>query len=167
MNGRIDSLIGCSRYITARAKKFAGPRHTIPYGVDTEFFCPSQSNVEGPPRLLYVGKLSPECGLHYLLDALGDLITMQPDVELTLLGSQPTCPDVYELGERQAEQVKSLLESSSGDYKTWLEQVSTPASKERLVFSTLSQPEQLREAYQRANIFVFPSPLRQDPIQLF
>ncbi len=55
----------------------------IPHGVDTRRFTPSQN---GHKNILFVGRVDPIKGIHFLIDALRH---MKSDVGLTLVGGSP------------------------------------------------------------------------------
>ncbi len=75
--------------------------HTIYFGIPLG---PPSPRPQAPgQRLLWVGRLTPEKGLHYLLGALPELRRFCPAVTLTVVASQG------EPGYRQ--QIKSLIES--------------------------------------------------------
>jgi glycosyltransferase involved in cell wall biosynthesis len=72
-----DLIMGCSHYIVNKIKaqfpQFADKCCTIFNGVDVEQFTPILEQTSSPgndyPRLLFVGRLSPEKGIHILLEA--------------------------------------------------------------------------------------------------
>ncbi|MFB3903899.1 MAG: glycosyltransferase family 4 protein [Acidobacteriota bacterium] len=93
----VSVLAGCSEYLTGLAcRRFpalAGVCDTIYNGVDPDRFSPL------PPgdgrqgiSLLYVGRISPEKGLHVLLDALARLSAACPQVSLEIIGPDSATP---------------------------------------------------------------------------
>lgn len=56
----------------------------IPYGSPIEYFAPSEEPNRGPFRVLFVGRVGPRKGVHYLLEAWRRLAL--PNAELLLVG---------------------------------------------------------------------------------
>lgn len=91
---KIDHIIGCSRYLTDHIKEANSvlPEQVSPLhnGVDIETFKPLNDKKyfqgDRPPNLLYVGRTSPEKGIHVMLEALKLIKRNYPDVKLTLIG---------------------------------------------------------------------------------
>ena len=91
-------IIGCSDYITetirARFPVIAARCHTVYNGVDTDRFCPITDfslRKSGTERLLYVGRLSPEKGVHVLIQAFKILAESRPGLRLDLVGASNAC----------------------------------------------------------------------------
>ncbi len=61
----------------------------IPYGVDLERFSPRKHEGDGPPVIGSVGRLSPEKGLKYLLQAMAVVVREEPQARLLLAGDGP------------------------------------------------------------------------------
>jgi starch synthase len=57
----------------------------LPFGVDVARFAPRRESRDGPFRVLYVGRISPAKGVHYLLDAFR--AAAFPGAELVLVGA--------------------------------------------------------------------------------
>ena len=104
----------------------------IQNGVDAERFDPSsmaRKTDESPARILFVGRVSYEKGLQYLLPALSELNTAW---RLTIVGHGPYADDVRAMS-------KSLGLEASIDWAGWVDR------------------EALPQFYRDADIFVFPS----------
>jgi glycosyltransferase involved in cell wall biosynthesis len=99
----VDGIAGCSGYITdAIANRFpayADKCATFHNGVDPERFKPSSpegaSSAESRVRLLFVGRVSPEKGLHYLIDALPAVKSRVENITLDIVGSKRQLPHEY------------------------------------------------------------------------
>lgn len=69
------------------------PIHVVSMGVDENIFNPKKFNstirqqfsIKGP-FLLFVGRLSPEKGVHYLIDVMSEVVKKIPDVVLFIIG---------------------------------------------------------------------------------
>jgi glycosyltransferase involved in cell wall biosynthesis len=83
-----DAVVTCSDYVTqrwrARFPLRADHIHTIGNGVDLERFRPVEREV--PPRILYIGRVSPEKGVHVLVQAFERVLAAVPDAELQIVG---------------------------------------------------------------------------------
>jgi len=90
----VDLIIGCSDYITdgikSRFPVIAERCHTVHSGVDTDRFCPASVSNNRPAHLLFVGRLSPEKGVHVLIRAFKILATSRPTLHLDLVGGAYT-----------------------------------------------------------------------------
>jgi glycosyltransferase involved in cell wall biosynthesis len=99
---KIDLIIACSDYITegiiTRFPAIAARCHTVYDGVDTDRFCPMQGltpQSDGTERLLYVGRLSPEKGVHVLIRAFKILAESRPQLRLDLVGASNALHYLY------------------------------------------------------------------------
>jgi glycosyltransferase involved in cell wall biosynthesis len=72
----------------------------IANGVDTEYFQPAAAPANGPPRLLYIGRLVPDKDPDTLLQAFQLTIQAHPDAELWLVGEGPRRAALQELAAR-------------------------------------------------------------------
>ncbi len=63
-----------------------------PNGVDTEVFRPAPGAGPLPPRLITVGRISPEKGIHVLLEAFARLLPDHPRARLVLVGKEAMTP---------------------------------------------------------------------------
>jgi glycosyltransferase involved in cell wall biosynthesis len=89
---QVDLMIGCSDHITNLVRRrfphLAGRCCTIYNGIDTTIF----EQGAGPPAgregrsLLFVGRVSPEKGVHLLLEAFQRLAERFPDLGLDIVG---------------------------------------------------------------------------------
>jgi glycosyltransferase involved in cell wall biosynthesis len=93
----IDAIVGSSEYIT-RAIRRHFPLHanqcvTIHNGVDIRVFHPATNDsVFDREHILYIGRLSPEKGVHLLLDALEQVVRTRPNTRLELIGGPGVVP---------------------------------------------------------------------------
>jgi glycosyltransferase involved in cell wall biosynthesis len=85
-----DLIFGCSEYLVRRFRQ-AFPEYRDRFqpmfnGVDPDRFHPSTHIPHAPKQLLFVGRISPEKGVHILLEAFERVIQHYPDVELRIVG---------------------------------------------------------------------------------
>ena len=83
----VDMVVGCSDYVTERARRVLPDVRceTLHNGVDVDAFAPGDRT---PARLLFVGRVSPDKGVHVLLDALTRVAAIHPEVELDMVGDE-------------------------------------------------------------------------------
>ena len=88
----VDAIIGCSDYITNRVKTrfphYADRCATLHNGVDIVQF--SQRSLVPPEKerkcVLFAGRVSPEKGVHVLLDAYKWVTAQEPEAQLMIVG---------------------------------------------------------------------------------
>src|SRR6185312_2705005 len=130
----VDAVATVSDFVTARARArlpaMAARIHTVGNGVDVQRFRPAARVREReahelrrrPLRLLYVGRIAPDKGVHLLTQAVDLLIREGVSLELTLIGKPGLMPyDVLSRllgGERQA--LEAVREFYGRSLRTWL-----------------------------------------------
>ena len=87
-----DAAIGCSQYVARRMEEqvptLTGRVYTVYNGLDPEEFCPDPTVERAQRTLFYVGRVTPEKGVHVLVDAFRLLVPRYPDLELIIAGPQ-------------------------------------------------------------------------------
>jgi glycosyltransferase involved in cell wall biosynthesis len=91
----LDAIIGCSEFVTQHVTRrfpVLAPRcRTINYGVDIPAFQTEPSppvDPQAPLRILFVGRVSPEKGIHVLLEAFRLVAPRCPNAELHIVGKE-------------------------------------------------------------------------------
>ena len=93
-----DSIVTVSDFVTQRARarfpELAKRIYTIGNGVDIVRFHPQlvPAREVRPSRLLFVGRIAPDKGVHLLAAAFNTLARERPDLELTLVGRAGMMP---------------------------------------------------------------------------
>lgn len=163
-----DLVIGCSDYITARvAERF--PHHadrcvTVLNGVDVDGFSGSddrRSPDAGPPRVLFVGRVSPEKGLHDLIDAFALVAADVPDVCLDVAGPFGSLPREFIVDVSDDPDIRALerfyVEADGTDYLDVLRARIPPPLAERVRFLGGVPQVDLVASYANAAVLVNPS----------
>jgi len=128
-----DLITGSSGHITKliseRFPEYRERCHTLYNGFDGERFANARITrgaKERPRSVLFVGRLSPEKGIHTLFEAMSQVVTRRPDCRLDLVGSTSTLPMEYIIGISQEPSVKALRSYYDGticnDYQAYLRQ---------------------------------------------
>jgi glycosyltransferase involved in cell wall biosynthesis len=93
-----DAVVTCSDYVTQRWRERFPLRapdiHTVGNGVDLERFHPAASAESSAvePSMLYVGRVSPEKGVHILAEAFDRILARVPAARLSVIGSAGLLP---------------------------------------------------------------------------
>lgn len=164
-----DLIVGCSDYITNKIKaqfpEFADRCQRVFNGVDTEQFSAETSSASilandpnnAGPNVLFVGRISPEKGLHTLLEAFTKLTEQFPTARLHIVGPhQPTSAKfIAELSDDPL--VRDLIAFDSINYLDYLKAKLPPALKDRVFFPGAISHQTLHHYFQTADILVNPS----------
>ena len=130
----VDLIIGCSEYITEKIRcafpQFANRCQTILNGVDINLFVSENRNSatkkNGVKRLLFVGRVSPEKGLHVLLDAFQEVVKRYPQAQLEIVGPQVLLPIEFIVTLSNDDKVSGLAafydKNSSINYFSYLQE---------------------------------------------
>jgi glycosyltransferase involved in cell wall biosynthesis len=174
----VDLIFGCSDYITERIRKrfpaIATRCHTVHNGVDTDFFCPSPTEPatmrDMTEDLLYVGRMSPEKGVHVLIQAFKILAENRPWLRLHLVGPASMlpyltlCPDRNDAaiasleafyGNRLSEIVSRQISRKNNSYLDYL--AALAAADQRIIFHGAVSHHGTIDFYRRAAMLIFPS----------
>lgn len=179
---KADLIIGCSEYITGKIRckfpQFASRCRTVHNGRDTNFFAPandqSDKSKNQVKRLLYVGRVSPEKGVHVLLDAFEKVLGNYPQAQLDIIGMQRQLPLEFLVALSDDNKVTGLASfydgSSRYSYFSHLQKRIRSLDIESHVTFTDNLPHlQLLNRYRAADVFVFPSiwdePFGNPPIE--
>jgi glycosyltransferase involved in cell wall biosynthesis len=98
-----DRVIGCSTHVTgltsSRFPEFADRCQTVPNAIDTENLKPpAVPQLNDPAKLLYIGRVSPEKGVHVLIEAMEKIIATGRKVQLDIIGGHAQLPLNYLVG---------------------------------------------------------------------
>jgi glycosyltransferase involved in cell wall biosynthesis len=159
----VDAIVGTSEYVTRQVRR-RFPQHahrcnTVFNGVDTQAFHPADGDSQ-PQRenLVYVGRLSPEKGVHVLLDSFKEVVRRRPGVALELIGGSGSVPPDFIVNISEDPIVRNLgrfyLNESYTNYLQW--QVRTQLSN-RVVFTAHLPHDQVTKHLQAATLLVAPS----------
>ena len=183
----VTAIVTPSEFVTRRLEGrlsyLAGRIHTIGNGVDTATFRPARRNCEadgGALRILYVGRVSPEKGVHKLAEAFRQLLGSEERFELDIAGSAGLLPLAqvkllandphmaalecfYGRGLWGAID-KQLLHAGTG-YRCIIESLLPCGSRDRVRFLGQLSRDALMRVYHRADVLVIPS-LCEEPFGL-
>jgi glycosyltransferase involved in cell wall biosynthesis len=175
----IDSIVTVSDHVTKGARRrlpeLAERIHTIGNGVDIRRFQPDSDRHQSrqPCRLLFVGRISPDKGVHVLMKAFDAVARERPDLELTLIGKPGMMPmDVLSVllkEDAALEAVRDFYGRSTfawltkevlGQRSSYLGHVKTLLSSQtaaRAHFRGTVSLSELQKLYQQADLLILPS----------
>lgn len=182
----VDSVVTVSDFVTDRARarfpEHAAAIHTIGNGVDIRRFIPDIQRDNGTaqhaPRVLFVGRISPDKGVHLLLEAFDRVARERPDVELTLVGKVGMLPfDLVNLlltddaaaldslrpfyGQSMFAWLSKEVLGQKRSYRQQLDARLSPQSAARVHFAGSVSLQELIRLYSRADLLVLPSVWRE------
>jgi glycosyltransferase involved in cell wall biosynthesis len=161
---RTDAVFGCSGYITDKIRgRFpeSGDRcHVVYNGVDVNKFLPAgePGSQTGPdPRLLFVGRITPEKAIHRLIEAVGLLQKRFPGVRLDIVGPDAETPREYIVDLSDDPLVTGLASWYDGGYLERLKSKARDIGEKSVSFVGLVHPDDLPNHYRAADLLVNPS----------
>ena len=155
-----DALAGCSDYVVERIRRrfpeYADKCHTVPNGVDPARFASNGAGGKrrGCRRVLFVGRVSPEKGVHTLLGAFERVVAQRSGCSLEIVGPLVPAPREFIAGLCEPEVAAALEPCYDGDYIADLRRRAACCGAE------LAGPrphETIPAAYRRADVLVNPS----------
>jgi len=175
-----DLVLGPSEHTVGRLRErfpeFAARCRVLANGVDLEGFAPpAQTPVHAPDdelRCLYVGRVSPEKGIHVLLDAFARFREAFPRTRLEIYGSNVPIPYNFFVGLSGDPAMRTLKEYFTGtpftrlqaslrgrrhEYFAALERRHGQSFGRSVFFHGAVPQERVRDAYRNADLFVLPS----------
>lgn len=173
----VDLVVCCSDYITNLTRQglshLADRCQTIYNGVDVENFSPgsagcpqpvdtpqaarANSHSDGAPRVLFVGRISPEKGIHLLIDAFAALAVKFPDLQLDIVGPHWQLPREFIVAVSNDRKVAELERFYPGNYLETLKTMVPPGLSGRVSFPGMVQHTELAGRYRQAAVLVNPS----------
>jgi glycosyltransferase involved in cell wall biosynthesis len=159
-----DSIVGCSDFVAQEAARalpeFAARCTYIYNGVDDVAFSPAgppRADVGNAPRLLFVARVSPEKGVHVLLDAFRRVRAKYPQAELDVVGGMAAAPREFIVDLSTDPRTRDLARCYAGDYVADLKASLTPEEAALVHFRGNLPYADLVALYRRADVFLFPS----------
>ena len=159
-----DAILGCSEYITgnirARFPQYADRCITVFNGANLEEFHPNgrQSGASAGGRVIFVGRVSPEKGLHVLLEAFEKVVARRRDASLEIVGPEFVAPMEFIVALSDDPMVRGLSRFYTENYAEYLRRRVRGGSLEgRVAFVGALPHSQLIARLHNADVFVQPS----------
>ncbi|MBD2102621.1 glycosyltransferase family 4 protein [Leptolyngbya sp. FACHB-261] len=162
---QVDLIIGCSEYLTEgirnRFPQLADRCQTVHNGIAAEDYLGINHGQRSAPgnvkRLLFTGRVSPEKGVHVLLDAFEKVVEQYPEVQLEIVGKEAILPlsELIHLSDNP--QVKELADFYPGSYLANLKGRISLEVANKITFTGGVPHSKLNHYLQNADIFIHPS----------
>jgi glycosyltransferase involved in cell wall biosynthesis len=164
-----DGVVGVSDHITRLFRRahpeYRGRTATVYNGVDTDTFIPvaaGETATSGRrPLVLFVGRMSPEKGVHVLLQAFARVVKRNSDAVLELVGPRTELPFRFLAGLSDDPHVRGLgrfYEGESSRYQRHLDELVADLGLQGHVKFVGNLPhKELIAKYQSAAVVVNPS----------
>jgi glycosyltransferase involved in cell wall biosynthesis len=164
---KADLILGCSRYITNKIRQsfpsLAVRCQTLYNGTDLVKFINDPKKNEKRlelKQLLFVSKVTPEKGLHVLLEAFKEVVEKDPRVRLEIIGSLNVWPMGFHIWLSKDIRVQKLAsfhrKGSLGYLDHLTNQLNSLNISNNITFHGLIAHE-IVKFYQAADVFVQPS----------
>jgi spore coat protein SA len=163
---QVDMVVGVSEYITELVRKafpqYADKCRTVYNGVDIDKFHPEGGIGKQPdgrgPRLIFIGRVSPEKGLHVLVDAFAKVRERYPTARLDILGGEHVQPKAFYLAAEGDNPLLKTLEPfyHGGSYTQQMKLRSGGESK-GITFHGDVDHARIAQILTTADLFVQPS----------
>lgn len=161
---KVDLVLGNSEYITNKIRlffpEFANRCQTVYNAVDIDYFSSNKRyyvKKNDVKRLLYVGRISPEKGLHVLLDAFKKVIEIYPKTQLYLVGPSNIPPIEFIVPFSNDPKVFNLASYYKINYLSYLHDKLSADVANQVSFTGEVPHIELIDFYRDADIFIFPS----------
>ena len=163
---KTDLILSCSRYITEKTQlafpRFKNRCFTVYNGIEVSSFTLQKKNHtgkagDGDKRVLFIGRVSPEKGVHILLDAFGKAVNEYPELELQIIGPQKSAQKEYIVDLSDDPKVLELAPFYFKGYFKHLEEEIDSKYLDRVTFYNQIPYSALNKFYWNADLFVFPS----------
>jgi glycosyltransferase involved in cell wall biosynthesis len=162
-----DLIIGCSDYITQKIRdrfpQFSDRTQAVYNGVDTDYFVPpsisseSQTPNKNSYKLLFVGRISPEKGLHILLDSLPKIVKHYPQIQLIFIGPESIISKEFIISLSDEQTVAELAKFYPGSYLAFLKKKLILDLSSKVSFLGHMEQEELLKHYWDADLLINPS----------
>ena len=170
-----DLMIGCSEHITrtvaTKLPEFSARCVTVPNAADV--VARAEGPREGSKAVLFVGRLSPEKGVHDLIRAFHRVLVRCPDATLHLVGGAGSAPLEFMVGVSDDPHVHALRrfypENPSGPKDPYLQALETEAGAElgkRIIFEGKASHDQIQSHYRNATVLANTSLIESFGISL-
>jgi glycosyltransferase involved in cell wall biosynthesis len=159
-----DAIIGCADYITDHVRTkfphYAERCATVYNGTDL-YESSSQSDELGKgrsgKRFIFLGRVSPEKGIHILVDAFKTVVAREPEAELVIIGGAHIPPLSFIVEQSSDPMVRDLRRFYTSDYLEYLRSQADGTIGDRISLVGYVPHNQLISYLRSADVLVQPS----------
>lgn len=160
-----DLILACSEHVINRVcqvfPQFRDLCHVIYNAVDEEVFYrePDYEKDDEIVRILFVGRISPEKGVHVLIGAFQKAVAQFPHAKLLIVGPDAATPHDYLVGLGDEAMVRQLRRFYRRDksYPQILREMISPEMLSQISFVGPIPHDQMVSLYRGADILINPS----------
>ncbi len=161
-----DLVLGCSEHVVQQVRRAfphqASKCKVIYNAVDEQNFQKRGARKHKDHeviKILYVGRVSPEKGIHLLVDAFEKVARQRPNTDLWIVGPDAVTPHDYLVGLGDDDLVGGLSKfyRVGCSYRAMLEAAISPDIASQVTLAGPVPHTQLEEIYRQADILVNPS----------
>jgi glycosyltransferase involved in cell wall biosynthesis len=160
---RADALCGCSDFVSEGIRRafpqYASRVRTIYNGVDLARFSSATRGFRG--RVLFVGRISPEKGIHVLLEAFERVLRRHPFAQLDIVGPGSVLTRELLADQGGDDLVSALAPLCHQGYVDAIRSRIPPSIAPSIHFAGNVSYSRLVEYYRHAEVFVFPSVIHE------
>jgi glycosyltransferase involved in cell wall biosynthesis len=159
--GEADSVIFCSNFFAQQTRdawpQYAGRCRVVYNGATLKEFEGTGVERTGPKRLLFVGRVSPDKGVHVLVQAFKQVLEKHPTTELKIVGPFATLPKSFCLSMSNEPLMQDLARFYDSPYVEQLKEMLTPEmAKQTEITGPISRAD-LVDQFKRCSVLVLPS----------
>jgi glycosyltransferase involved in cell wall biosynthesis len=160
-----DAIVCCSGYyangIRVAWPEFAGRVHVVYNGAAPEELTEigeRSPRLEKSHRILFVGRVVPDKGLHILIDAFNALVEDLPHAELAIVGSIPMVARAsLAIHTSKEGMVRELAKFGGAPFDGYIRSRLTPAAAQRVTITGEVPRKELLRHYRDSDLLVLPS----------
>ncbi|MBW4538224.1 MAG: glycosyltransferase family 4 protein [Myxacorys chilensis ATA2-1-KO14] len=166
-----DQIVAVGNHVVDKVRQrfpqFVDRTATLYNGFDAKYFIQEKqykSDPQSVKRVMFVGRVTPEKGVHCLVQAFNSVAERYPNVELLVYGGM----GVGLLEESFPMNDQALLQSMRSWYKNYIQQLQDlldPKIAPQVKFLGSVPYTELMQQYYAADVFVFP-PIWEEPFGL-
>ena len=161
---KADLVISCSDYVTNKIKtrfpEYASICKTVNNGVDADYFVPGDRDYYqhiAAPEILFVGRISPEKGIHDLIDAFIEISEKYPLAKLTIAGPNIVVSREFLFDLQHEPEVQALEPFYSINYLEYIKSKIPTHLAQQVIFTGSLPQQELLPYYQKADVVINPS----------
>lgn len=163
----VNTVVGCSAYIARKVRErfpeFPGECRALYNGVDAAKYATLKhadgAQDDAAPHILFVGRVSPEKGLHVLIEAFARVRKRFPNAILDLVGANAPCPReiLVDLGDDPRVRALARFYDDLGYEGHLRARIAELGLNDNVVFHGFQPHAETAKRFQQASVLTNPS----------